>query len=104
VFDLMVFKKMTKAEAALECGCAASSITKRVALIERHFNMPIERLGAFASDLKERQRTVKGDRYARKKHGAAGDEPERWDDDERRGAKEDDDGYLPEEKQSWTDS
>jgi hypothetical protein len=103
VFDLMVFKKMTKAETALECKCVASLITKRVALIERHFAMPIERLRAFASDLKERQRTVKGDRYARKKHGAARDELEQYD-DESPGAKEDDDGYLPEEKPSWTDS
>ena len=94
VFDLMVFKKMTKAETALECKCAASSITKRVALIERHFAMPIARLRAFASDLKERQRTVKGDRYARKKHGDARDEPQQYDD----GDKENDNGYLPEER------
>ena len=104
VFDLMVFKKMTKAETALECRCVASLITKRVALIERHFAMPIARLRAFASDLKERQRTVKGDRYARKKQGAARDELAQWDDDERPGAREGDDGYLPEERQSWTDS
>jgi hypothetical protein len=98
VFDLMVFKKMTKAETALECRCAASSITKRVALIERHFAMSIERLRAFASDLKERQRTVKGDRYARKKQGAARDEVEQWDAGDKPSLKEDDDGYLPEEK------
>ena len=100
VFDLMVFKKMTKAETSLECKCVASLITKRVALIERHFAMPIERLRAFASDLKERQRTVKGDRYARKKHGAARDDLEPQDGDERPGAMEDDGGYLPEEKQN----
>jgi hypothetical protein len=99
-FDLMVFKKMTKAETALECKCVASLITKRVALIERHFAMPIERLRAFASDLKERQRTVKGDRYARKKHGAARDELEQYDSGDKPSLKEDDDGYLPEEKQS----
>ena len=104
VFDLMVFKKMTKAETALECRCVASLITKRVALIERHFAKPIGRLRAFASDLKERQRTVKGDRYARKKHGDARDEPQQYDDGDRPGAREDDDGYLPEEKPSWTDS
>ena len=100
VFDLMVFKKLTKAESALECKCVASLITKRVALIERHFAMPIERLRAFASDLKERQRTVKGDRYARKKQGAARDELERYDSGDKPSLKEDDDGYLPEEKQS----
>jgi enoyl-CoA hydratase/carnithine racemase len=94
VFDLMVFKKMTKAEAALECGCVASLITKRVTLIERHFAIPMERLRAFASNLKERQRTVRGDRYAKKKQGAARDEPEQHD----AGDKEDDNGYLPEER------
>jgi hypothetical protein len=99
VFDLMVFKKMTKAEAALECKCAASLITKRVALIESHFQMPVERLCAFASDLKERQRTVKGDRYARKKRGAVHDEREQYDDGDKPCLKEDDDGYLAEERQ-----
>ena len=98
VFDLMVFKQMTKAETALECRCAASSITKRVTLIERHFAMSIERLRAFASDLKERQRTVKGDRYARKKQGAARNELEQYDDGDWPSLEEDDDGYLPEEK------
>ena len=104
VFDLMVLRQMTKAETALECKCAASSITKRVALIERHYAMSIERLRAFASDLKERQRTVKGDRYARKQQGAAPEEPEQYDEGDRPGGTEDGDGYLPEERQSWTGS
>ncbi len=82
VFDLMVFKKMTKAETAMECDCAASLITKRVAMIEGHFRMPIENLCAFADDLKERQSTVKGDRYARKKQGAAAEEPQQYKDDD----------------------
>ena len=101
VFDLMVFKKMTKAETALECRCVASLITKRVALIERHFAMHIERLRAFASDLKERQRTVRGDRYAKKKHGAVQDEPAQFDEGDRTGAREDEDGYLPEERHGY---
>ena len=101
VFDLMVFKKMTKAQTALECNCVASLITKRVALIERHFAMPIERLRAFASDLKERQRTVKGDRYAKKKHGPVQDESEQFDDGDKAGAREDEAGYLPEERQGY---
>jgi hypothetical protein len=99
VFDSMVFKKMTKAETAVACKCAASLITKRVALIENHFHMPIEKLRAFASDLKERQRTVKGDRYAKKKHGAVRDEPEQYDGGDKPSVREDDAGYLPEEKQ-----
>jgi hypothetical protein len=100
VFDLMVFRKLTKAETAVACKCAASLITKRVALIEEHFSMPVEKLLAFASDLKERQRTVKGDRYAKKKGGAMPDEPQHYDDD-RAGPKEDDDGYLPEERPDY---
>jgi len=39
-----------------------------------------------------------GAEAARKKHGAALDELEQPDGDERPGAKEDDDGYLPEER------
>ena len=101
VFDLMVFKKVTKAETALECKCVASLITKRVALIERHFDMPIERLRAFASDLKERQRTVKGDRYAKKKRGAVRAESAQFDGADRAGAREDEDGYLPEERRGY---
>lgn len=102
VFDLMVFKNLTKAQTALECKCAASSITKRVALIEGHFNMPIERLRAFASDLKERQRTVKGDRYAKKKHGAVRGEPEQYEEGDTSRARQDDEGYLPEEKPGYS--
>ena len=82
VFDLMVFQKKTKAETASVCECAASLITKRVALIERHFNMSMERLLAISSDLGERLRTVKGDRYARKQHGARRDESAECETDE----------------------
>lgn len=82
VFDLMVFKKKTRAETATACKCVASLITKRVALIEDHFQMPIEKLLALSSDIQERLRTVKGDRYAKKKHGAMRDEPEQYEDDD----------------------
>ena len=100
VFDLMVFKKLTKAEAAVACKCAASLITRRVATIEGHFGMPIEDLRTYASDIKERQSTVKGDRYAKKKHGAVRDGREQYDDRDQPSLKEDGDGYLPEERQS----
>ena len=94
VFDLMVFRKLTKAETAEACKCAASLITRRVATIEGHFGLPMEKLCDFASDIKERQRTARGDRYAKKKRGAVRDELEQYGD----GDKEDDNGYLPEEK------
>jgi len=101
VFDLMVFKRMTQAETAVACKCAPSLITKRVALIEGHFRLPIEKLRDYASDLKERQRTVKGDRYAKKKRGAVPSEPGEYDDGGKPGPKEDDAGYLPEEKPDY---
>lgn len=82
VFDLMVFKKKTKAETATACKCVASLITRRVELIENHFNMTMEKLIALSSPLQERLRTVKGDRYAKKKHGAMRDEPEQYKDDD----------------------
>jgi hypothetical protein len=99
VFDLMVFRKLTKTETAVACKCAASLITRRVATLEGHFGMPVEKLCDFASDIKERQRTVRGDRYAQKKRGAVRDELEQAGDGELRSLEEDDGGYLPEEGQ-----
>lgn len=101
VFDLMVFRKLTKAETAVACKCAASLITRRVATIEGHFGMPMEKLCDYASDIKERQRTVKGDRYAKKKRGAVQYEVEQCDDGDDAGQGEDDDGFLPEERQGY---
>lgn len=82
VFDLMVFKKKTKSETATACKCVASLITKRVALIEDHFQMPMAKLLALSSTMQDRLRTVKGDRYAKKKHGAMRDEPEQYKDED----------------------
>ena len=100
VFDLMIFRKLTKAETAVACKCSASLITRRVAAIEGHFGMPMEKLQDFASDIKERQRTVKGDRYAKKKQGGVRDEVEQYDDGDKASLGEDDEGFLPEERQS----
>ncbi len=82
VFDLMVFKKKTNGETATACKCVASLITRRVALIEKHFDMTMEKLLALSSSMQERLRTVKGDRYAKKKHGAIRDEPDQYKDDD----------------------
>ncbi len=98
VFDLMVLKGHGQNEAARLCWCVPSLITKRVAMIEGHFRLPIEKLCDYASDLKERQTTVKGDRYAKKKHGAVEEAPSQYDDGDEPSAKEDDAGYLPEER------
>ncbi len=101
VFDLMVFKRLTKAETAVACKCAASLITRRVGAIEGHFGMSMERLSDFASDIKERRRTVKGDLYVKKKDGGVRDEVEQYDDGDSEGLEEDEDGYLPEEGPGW---
>ena len=69
VFDLMILKELAHAETAVACKCAPSLITRRVEVIERHFHMTRVKLLDFASDLKERQTTVKADQYAKKKHG-----------------------------------
>ena len=101
VFELMVFRKLTKAETAVACKCAASLVTRRVATIEGHFGLPMEKLCDFASDIKERQRTVRGDRYAKKKRGAARDELEQYGGGQETSLEEDGGGYLPEERQGY---
>ena len=70
-------------------------------MIEAHFKLSMEKLAAHASDLKERQASVKGDRYAKKKHGALRDEPEQFREEEKPTDMEDEQGYLPEERQSY---
>jgi hypothetical protein len=82
VFDLMVFKKKTKTEISTACKCVASLITRRVELIEKHFGMTMEKLITLSSVMQERLRTVKGDRYAKKKYGAIQHEPEQYEDDD----------------------
>ena len=91
VFDLMILKKLTHAETAVACKCAPSLITRRVEVIERHFQMTMLELLDFASDLKERQTTVKADKYAKKKHGSPNVDAKEPDDDQ------DDDSPPPEE-------
>ena len=91
VFDLMILKKMTHAETAVACKCAPSLITRRVEVIERHFQMTMLELLDFASDLKERQTTVKADKYAKKTHGSPQVDAKEPDDDQ------DDDSPPPEE-------
>jgi hypothetical protein len=60
--------------------------------------MPMVKLLALSSVMQERLRTVKGDRYAKKKQGAMRDEPEQYVPEDKPSAREDEDGYLPEER------
>ena len=57
---------------------------------------PMVKLLALSSSMQERLRTVKGDRYAKKKQGATRDEPEEY--------KDDDDAAPPEEYRYEKDS
>jgi hypothetical protein len=99
VFRLVVLEGHSQAKAARLCGCVPALISRRVRTIESRFEMSIEQLRNFASDILEMEATVKADRYGKRKRGASRDEPAQ--DDGGRGRAElveDDDGYLPEER------
>ena len=95
VFELMVFKGHKQNEAARLCKCVPSLITRRVTVIENHFDMTIEKLRDFATVLTDMNNSVKGQRYAKKKHGAPADEPSQYGEADKQDAKEDAGGYLP---------
>ena len=101
VFDVMVFQGHAHKEAARECQCAPSLITRRVAMIEEHFGMSIEKLRNYASVLTEMRKTVKGQGYVQKKHGAPEDEPGQYAEDDKADTQEDEDGCLPEERPEY---
>jgi hypothetical protein len=90
---------LSQAETARRCECVPGLISRRVKAIESGFGMSIERLRNFASVLLEMERSVKGDRYRKRKRGAARDE-DGEDNDGPEGAEliEDGSGYLPEER------
>ena len=102
VFELMVFKGHGQNETARLCKCAPSLITRRVATIESHFGISVEQLRNYATVLTEMDRSVKGQRYAKKKHGPPKEEPGPYDEADEQTAKEDGGGYLPEERQDGT--
>ena len=72
VFELTVLEQLSQKEAAKRCRprCAPSLICSRVKTLEARFEMSIEQLRNLASDLRELDSTVKGDRLRKKKSGA----------------------------------
>ena len=74
---------------------AGQSSTTRLATIENHFDMTIEKLRDFATVLTDMSNSVKGQRYAKKKHGAPQDETAQYGEPEKEGAIEDDNAALP---------
>jgi hypothetical protein len=73
VFRLLVLEGLSQRVVAGRCRCAESLISARVATIESGFGMPIERLRNFASDLREMETAVKGERRRKKSAGAPED-------------------------------
>jgi hypothetical protein len=71
IFELTVLQGLSQKDAAMRCRppCSPSLVTRRVQDIEREFGLTIERLRDFASDLRERDSTVKADRVRKTKHG-----------------------------------
>ncbi len=69
VFNYLVLDGLSQRQAAKQCGCSVGSMSLRVAALEERFNLTIEQLRGFASDVKEMESTVKADRYRRKSDG-----------------------------------
>lgn len=94
VFNVVVMERTNYRAAAKKCGCSLGTLTTRIRELEAEFGMTIKRLQAFAGRLLDMQTSVKGQRTAKKKQGAPGDEPEQYLDHT---GGENEDGYLPEE-------
>jgi len=70
VFNYLVVDGLTQREAAQECGCASGLMALRAKELQQRFQMSVERLRAFASDVRERETSIRGDAYRRKNAGA----------------------------------
>ncbi len=73
VFRLLVLEGLSQRVVAGRCGCVESLISARVAAIESGFGMSIGRLRNFASELREMETAVKGERRRKKGAGAPED-------------------------------
>ena len=73
VFRLLVLEGLSQRLVAGRCGCAESLISARVVTIESGFGMSIGRLRNFASELREMETAVKGERRRKKSSGAPED-------------------------------
>jgi hypothetical protein len=97
VFMAVVHGQMQYRSAAKTCGCSVGTLSTRIRELEAEFGLTIKQLQAYAGPLLEMETAVKGQRTAKKKHGAPKDEPEQY--PETAGG-ENEDGYLPEEMQN----
>ena len=71
-------------------------------LFRSEFGLPLKQLQNYAKPLLEMETSVKGQRYASKRRGAAEDEAGQYDEEDGQAAAEDHNGYLPEERQDIT--
>lgn len=69
VFNYLVLDGLSQRQAAKKCDCSIGTMSLRVTALEERFELTIEQLRGFASDLKEMESTVKGDKYRRKSEG-----------------------------------
>ena len=99
VFVATVLEGRSQRAAAKSCDCSPALLSKRVGELEKEFGLPLKQLQNYAQPLLEMETSVKGQRYARKKRGAPQDETGQYEEDDGQTAREDDDGYLREERQ-----
>jgi hypothetical protein len=102
VFRLTVLEGHSQGKTARLCGCVPSLVSRRVKSIESRFEMSIEQLRNFASEILEMEASVKGDRTRKKKRGAPRDEEAGYGENSGGGGPvEDKYGYLPEERNDY---
>ena len=99
VFVATVLEGRSQRSAAKSCDCSPALLSRRVGELEKEFGLPLKQLQNYAQPLLEMETSVKGQRYARKNRGAPQDEAGQYDEDDSQAAKQDDHGYLPEERQ-----
>ena len=99
VFVATVLEGRSQRAAAKSCDCSPALLSKRVGELEKEFGLPLKQLQNYAQPLLEMETSVKGQRYARKKRGAPPEEAGQYAEEDSHTAREDDGGYLPEERQ-----
>jgi hypothetical protein len=99
VFVATVLEGRSQRSAAKSCDCSPALLSRRVGELETEFGLPLKQLQNHAQPLLDMETSVKGQRYARKNRGAPQDEAGQYEEDDSQAAKQDDHGYLPEERQ-----
>ena len=99
MFVATVLEGRSQRATAKSCDCSPALLSKRVGELEKEFGLPLKQLQNYAKPLLDMETSVKGQRYARKKRGAPQDETGQYEEDDGQTAREDDDGYLREERQ-----